>query len=65
MTNIIADGVADDLESKVNFSVFPSIQGGPHENTIAAIAVALKEVNSPEFKEYAKQVKLLFIVIIC
>eukprot|EP00026_Physarum_polycephalum_P008815 Phypoly_transcript_08916.p1 GENE.Phypoly_transcript_08916~~Phypoly_transcript_08916.p1 ORF type:complete len:461 (+),score=98.73 Phypoly_transcript_08916:157-1383(+) len=51
------DGVADDLEAKVNFSVFPSIQGGPHENTIAAIAVALKEVNSPAFKEYGKQVR--------
>jgi len=51
------DGVVDDLEAKVNFSVFPSIQGGPHENTIAAIAVALKEVNSPDFKEYAKQVR--------
>jgi len=51
------DGVADDLEAKVNFAVFPSIQGGPHENTIAAIAVALKEVNSPSFKEYAAQVR--------
>lgn len=51
------DGVADDLEAKVNFAVFPSIQGGPHENTIAAIAVALKEVNSPAFKDYAKQVR--------
>lgn len=51
------DGVADDLESKVNFAVFPSIQGGPHENTIAAIAVAMKEANTPEFKEYAQQVR--------
>jgi glycine hydroxymethyltransferase len=51
------DGVADDLEAKVNFAVFPSIQGGPHENTIAAVAVALKEANTPAFKEYAKQVR--------
>jgi len=51
------DGVVDDLESKVNFAVFPSIQGGPHENTIAAIAVALKEVNTSSFKEYAVQVR--------
>ncbi|KAI9341815.1 serine hydroxymethyltransferase [Zopfochytrium polystomum] len=46
-----------DLEEKVNFSVFPSNQGGPHNNTIAAIAVALKQAASPEFKEYAAQVR--------
>ena len=46
-----------DLEEKVNFAVFPSNQGGPHNNTIAAVAVALKQVASPEFKQYAKQVK--------
>ncbi|KAJ3122850.1 Serine hydroxymethyltransferase 2 [Nowakowskiella sp. JEL0407] len=44
-------------EDKVNFAVFPSNQGGPHNNTIAAVAVALKQVATPEFKEYAKQVK--------
>ncbi|KAH9277432.1 hypothetical protein BASA83_000306 [Batrachochytrium salamandrivorans] len=47
-----------DLEEKVNFSVFPSNQGGPHNNTIAGIAVALKQAGSPEFKLYAKQVRL-------
>ncbi|KAF9580224.1 Serine hydroxymethyltransferase, cytosolic [Lunasporangiospora selenospora] len=46
----------EDLESRVNQAVFPSIQGGPHNNTIAAIAVALKQAASPEFKQYAKQV---------
>lgn len=46
-----------DLESRINFAVFPSIQGGPHENTIAAIAVALKEAQSEEFREYIIQVK--------
>jgi glycine hydroxymethyltransferase len=46
-----------DFESKVNFAVFPSLQGGPHENTIAAIAVALKEAQTPEFKQYIQQVK--------
>jgi len=45
-----------DLEQSVNFAVFPCLQGGPHENQIGAIAVALKEVNTPEYKEYAKQV---------
>ena len=33
-----------DLEKKINFAVFPSLQGGPHQHTIAAVAVALKEV---------------------
>jgi glycine hydroxymethyltransferase len=46
-----------DLEEKVNFAVFPSNQGGPHNNTIAAIAVALKQVASPSFKEYSQQVR--------
>ena len=46
-----------DLESRVNQAVFPSCQGGPHNNTIAAIAVALKQVASPEFRHYAQQVK--------
>ena len=32
-------------------------QGGPHNNTIAAVAVALKQVASPEFKQYAAQVR--------
>eukprot|EP01122_Echinamoeba_exundans_P008113 TRINITY_DN2628_c0_g1_i1.p1 TRINITY_DN2628_c0_g1~~TRINITY_DN2628_c0_g1_i1.p1 ORF type:complete len:476 (-),score=137.52 TRINITY_DN2628_c0_g1_i1:335-1714(-) len=45
------------LEEKVNTAVFPSLQGGPHENTIAAIAVALKEANTPAFKSYCQQVK--------
>ncbi|KAI7871904.1 serine hydroxymethyltransferase [Spinellus fusiger] len=46
----------DDLEGRVNMAVFPSCQGGPHNNTIAAVAVALKQAASPEFKAYAKQV---------
>lgn len=46
-----------DLEERINFSVFPSFQGGPHNHTIAGISVALKEALSPEFKEYQLQVK--------
>eukprot|EP01134_Creolimax_fragrantissima_P002645 CFRG2645T1 len=45
-----------DLESRINFSVFPSTQGGPHNNTIGGIAVAMKQACTPEFKAYAKQV---------
>lgn len=42
----------------IDKSVFPGFQGGPHENNIAAKAVSFKEALQPEFKEYAKQIKL-------
>jgi glycine hydroxymethyltransferase len=45
-----------DLEDKINFSVFPGLQGGPHNHTIAGLAVALKQAATPEFKAYQKQV---------
>lgn len=41
----------------VNKAVFPGLQGGPHENVIAAKAIAFKEALSPEFKTYAAQMK--------
>lgn len=44
------------LSEAINKAVFPGLQGGPHANNIAAIAVALKEAMSPNFKTYAKQV---------
>jgi glycine hydroxymethyltransferase len=37
-------------------AVFPGLQGGPHNHTTAAIAVALREAAQPEFREYAAQV---------
>lgn len=40
----------------IDKAVFPGIQGGPHDHTTAAIAVAMKEASSPEFKAYAAQV---------
>ena len=43
------------LADKIDKAVFPGLQGGPHENTIAAIAVALAEAKKPAFKKYAKQ----------
>ncbi|PIX61907.1 serine hydroxymethyltransferase [Candidatus Uhrbacteria bacterium CG_4_9_14_0_2_um_filter_41_50] len=41
----------------VDKAVFPGLQGGPHENVIAAKAVAFKEALEPSFKEYARQIK--------
>lgn len=45
------------FERKINDAVFPGLQGGPHDHQIAAIATQLKEVMTPEFKQYAIQVK--------
>ncbi|KAI7004477.1 Serine hydroxymethyltransferase [Hortaea werneckii] len=45
-----------DLEGPINFSVFPGHQGGPHNHTITALAVALKQAQSPEFRQYQEQV---------
>ncbi|MBI3632449.1 MAG: serine hydroxymethyltransferase [Candidatus Vogelbacteria bacterium] len=44
------------LPQKIDKAVFPGMQGGPHLNQIAAVAVALREADSPAFKKYAKQV---------
>jgi len=43
-------------EEKVNFAVFPGLQGGPHNHTIGALATCLKQANTPEFVTYQKQV---------
>ncbi len=40
----------------IDKSVFPGFQGGPHENNIAAKAVAFKEALEPAFTEYARQI---------
>lgn len=46
----------DKYASMIDKAVFPGMQGGPHEHTIAAIAVALKEASTPAFAKYATQV---------
>merc|ERR1719472_536060 len=46
-----------EYEDAINFAVFPSLQGGPHNHQIAGLATQLKEVATPEFKAYAKQVR--------
>jgi glycine hydroxymethyltransferase len=44
------------IYEKINKAVFPGMQGGPHLNQVAALAVALKEADSAAFKKYTKQV---------
>lgn len=45
-----------DLEGPINASVFPGHQGGPHNHTITALAVALQQAQAPEFKAYQRTV---------
>jgi glycine hydroxymethyltransferase len=45
-----------DLGKKINSAIIPGIQGGPHNNAIAGIGVALKEDSSPKYKKYCEQV---------
>ncbi|MBI5061114.1 MAG: serine hydroxymethyltransferase [Candidatus Aenigmarchaeota archaeon] len=44
-----------EFAEKIDKSVFPGFQGGPHEHQIAAKAVAFKEALQPEFKNYCRQ----------
>lgn len=53
---IFAKKDSRDLDKKIDKAVFPGMQGGPHDNQIAAVAVALKEASTPAFKKYAKSV---------
>jgi glycine hydroxymethyltransferase len=45
-----------EFDKKIDKMIIPGLFGGPHENSIAAVAVALKEADTPSFKKYAKQV---------
>lgn len=44
------------LADKIDKAVFPGLQGGPHDNTTAAIAVALRQAQGKPFREYAHQI---------
>jgi len=55
-TQTSAKGNQISFSELIDKAVFPGLQGGPHMNQIAAVAVALKEAASPAFKKYAKQV---------
>lgn len=45
----------DKFAKAIDKAVFPGLQGGPHMNSVAAVAVSLKEAQSDEFKKYAHQ----------
>lgn len=45
------------LKTQIDGAVFPGLQGGPHENQIAAIATQMREVASPEYKIYMQRVR--------
>lgn len=46
----------NEFASPIDKAVFPGLQGGPHVHNTAALAVALKEAATPEFKQYAHQI---------
>jgi glycine hydroxymethyltransferase len=56
LTNLSSPNSPKTISDLINKAVFPGMQGGPHENQIAAVAVALGEAMKPEFKKYASQV---------
>jgi glycine hydroxymethyltransferase len=45
-----------DLPKKIDSAIIPGLQGGPHDNQTAAIAVALHEASTAAFKKYGKQI---------
>lgn len=45
-----------ELAQKIDKAVFPGLQGGPHNNNIAGIAIALEDALKPEYTDYCKQV---------
>lgn len=47
---------SEELGKKIDSAILPGLQGGPHNHTTAAIAVALREAAQPEFKTYAANV---------
>lgn len=55
-TKLNAKGVEVSISDAIDKAVFPGMQGGPHLNQIAGIAVTLKEAAQPAFRSYAKQV---------
>jgi glycine hydroxymethyltransferase len=46
----------EELATKIDKAVFPGLQGGPHDNNTAAIAVCLKEASTADFRKYGQQI---------
>jgi glycine hydroxymethyltransferase len=46
-----------DLGKKIDAAIIPGLQGGPHNATTAAIAIAAKEASTAKFKKYAQQIR--------
>ncbi len=55
-SGLIMGRANEDVEKKINFTVFPGYQGGPLMHVIAAKAVAFREAMQPEFKQYQQQI---------
>lgn len=55
-TNAKGEKTMYDFEAKINASVFPGLQGGPHNHSIGGISVCLAHARTKEFVEYQKQV---------
>ncbi|OGZ52596.1 MAG: serine hydroxymethyltransferase [Candidatus Ryanbacteria bacterium RIFCSPLOWO2_01_FULL_48_26] len=53
---IAQNGKEQTFPECIDKAIFPGLQGGPHMNQIAAVAVALKEAATPAFKKYAAQI---------
>ncbi|CAL8107866.1 unnamed protein product [Calicophoron daubneyi] len=45
-----------EYEHRINNAIFPGLQSGPHQNTIASLACIAKEASEPDFADYCKQV---------
>lgn len=58
MIMVTDKGIAKDpaLPQKVDSTIFPGLQGGPHDNAVAGIAIALLEASKPSFKDYGSQI---------
>ncbi len=58
MIMVTEKGIRKDpeLPEKIDKTVFPGMQGGPHDHVTAGIAIALLEASRPQFKEYASQI---------
>lgn len=52
----LKDDPAQRLPDRIDKAVFPGLQGGPHGNTIAALAVCFAEAATEEFRAYAQQI---------